>query len=283
MDPVATASLLDAGVAMRLFHKDDNRYGNSTAASDLLIGGSDDSLVEWVRMMKVWSRAFFDLPDVVRTGKPAGGVDLRFSSGADDIADQGLGLFRHATRLADELAAGVTSLPDGVMVDIGGGFGADSLALFRRFPGLRVHIWELSDVVPQAQQVVAERGMADRISVAARDYTTEEFASGLAAILMSNARTLMRPDPLLLVFDESAGAAAEHAIFDRYRASADQAGRASGAVTLFVSHRFSAVRLADRIVVLREGRVVECGSHDELMKNDGLYAELFAMQTQVST
>jgi ATP-binding cassette subfamily B protein len=51
-----------------------------------------------------------------------------------------------------------------------------------------------------------------------------------------------------------------------------------GRSVLLISHRFSTVRMADLIYVLREGRVVEHGSHDDLMRLDGLYAELFRLQ-----
>jgi len=47
---------------------------------------------------------------------------------------------------------------------------------------------------------------------------------------------------------------------------------------LLISHRFSSVRMADRIFVLREGEVIESGSHDELVGAGGLYSELFALQ-----
>lgn len=98
------------------------------------------------------------------------------------------------------------------------------------------------------------------------------------------ARALMRPKPLLLALDEPAAALdaqAEHALFERFAASARDAGRASGAITLFVSHRFSTVRMADLIIVLDGGRIVEQGSHAELVAQGGLYAELFALQARV--
>ena len=50
---------------------------------------------------------------------------------------------------------------------------------------------------------------------------------------------------------------------------------------LFISHRFSTVRGADRIYVLHEGEIVERGTHDELMSRDGRYADLYRLQTQL--
>jgi ATP-binding cassette subfamily B protein len=51
-----------------------------------------------------------------------------------------------------------------------------------------------------------------------------------------------------------------------------------GLTTLIISHRFSTVRRADRIVVIEDGRVVELGSHEELVAADGRYATLFRLQ-----
>ena len=73
----------------------------------------------------------------------------------------------------------------------------------------------------------------------------------------------------------------EHALFERF-ASAARAGAAgqpaNGRVTLLVSHRFSTVRMADLIVVMDGARVVEVGSHEELMALGGKYAELYEIQ-----
>ena len=96
-------------------------------------------------------------------------------------------------------------------------------------------------------------------------------------------RALMRPQPLLLMLDEPTSALdaeAEHALFERYADNARRAARASGAITLLVSHRFGTVRTADLIVVVRDGRVAEAGSHAELMAAAGLYAELFRLQAE---
>ena len=94
------------------------------------------------------------------------------------------------------------------------------------------------------------------------------------------ARGFMREDPLLLILDEPTAALdaeTEHALFERYAAGARRRGDA-GRITLLVSHRFSTVRMADLIVVLDGSRVVEVGSHDELMAKRGTYAELYGIQ-----
>ena len=96
------------------------------------------------------------------------------------------------------------------------------------------------------------------------------------------ARGFMRDDPLLLVLDEPTAALdaeTEHALFERYAEAARRNGdRASGRITVLVSHRFSTVRMADLIVVLDGSRVVEAGTHEELSARGGPYAELYGIQ-----
>jgi ATP-binding cassette, subfamily B, bacterial len=98
------------------------------------------------------------------------------------------------------------------------------------------------------------------------------------------ARGFMRDQPLLLVLDEPTAALdaeTEHALFERYAAAArgtGEGGRDGGRITILVSHRFSTVRMADLIVVLDGARLVEVGTHDELMANRGQYSELYGIQ-----
>jgi len=91
------------------------------------------------------------------------------------------------------------------------------------------------------------------------------------------ARAFMREEADILVLDEPTAALdaeAEHAIFERFRQLA------RGRTTLLISHRFSTVRRADRIVVIEQGKIVEQGTHEELMALGGRYAHLFTLQAK---
>ena len=99
-------------------------------------------------------------------------------------------------------------------------------------------------------------------------------------------RAMMRQAPLLLVLDEptaSLDASTEHALFERFSERARHAGSETGAITVLVSHRFSTVRMADLILVVADGRVAEAGTHQELLRLDGRYAELYRLQARSYT
>ena len=94
------------------------------------------------------------------------------------------------------------------------------------------------------------------------------------------ARGFMRDDPVVLILDEPTAALdaeTEHALFERF-AEAARSESVSGRVTVLVSHRFSTVRMADLIVVMDGAKVVEVGSHEELLDANGQYADLFRIQ-----
>jgi ATP-binding cassette subfamily B protein len=91
---------------------------------------------------------------------------------------------------------------------------------------------------------------------------------------MALARAYLR-DAQLLILDEPTAALdarSELEVFERF------AELTEGKMALLISHRFSTVRMADRIVVLSGGHLIEEGSHQELMARGGLYAGMFEMQ-----
>jgi ATP-binding cassette subfamily B protein len=89
-------------------------------------------------------------------------------------------------------------------------------------------------------------------------------------------RAFMR-EAEVLILDEPTAALdvrSEYEIFQRF------ASLAQGKMVLFISHRFSTVQMADRILVLMDGEILEEGDHETLIAQKGLYAELFAMQAE---
>lgn len=90
-------------------------------------------------------------------------------------------------------------------------------------------------------------------------------------------RGFMREESDILILDEPTAAldaVAEQAVFERFQALT------KGKTSILISHRFPTVRMADRIVVIEQGGIIEEGTHDSLMQAAGRYAELFALQAK---
>ena len=138
----------------------------------------------------------------------------------------------------------------------------------------------------QRWQQAAEKGMADEfIAKLPQQYDTQlgkwfkggRELSGGQWQKIALARAFMRTQADLLVLDEPTAtmdAAAEATIFEHFRELS------RGKMTILISHRFSTVRMADQIVVIDKGRIVESGSHAELMALGGQYAYLFSLQAE---
>ncbi len=138
----------------------------------------------------------------------------------------------------------------------------------------------------QRWQQAAEMGMAhDFIVKLPQQYDTQlgkwfkggRELSGGQWQKIALARAFMRIKADLLVLDEPTAtmdAAAEATIFEHFRELS------RGKMTILISHRFSTVRMADQIIVIDKGRIVEQGSHVQLMELGGQYATLFSLQAQ---
>ena len=111
------------------------------------------------------------------------------------------------------------------------------------------------DFDPDPDRTVASLGFAERQLVA------------IAKALRRQCRVFILDEPTAAL-----DARAEYEVFQRF------ADLTRGKSAVLISHRFSTVRMADRILVLDKGQMLEIGSHEELLEKDGRYAELFHLQ-----
>ncbi|MGH9539775.1 MAG: ABC transporter ATP-binding protein [Terriglobales bacterium] len=142
-------------------------------------------------------------------------------------------------------------------------------------------IEEISDL--KMLESAAQKSMADAViaklpggfeQILGRRFETGVDLSGGEWQKVALARAYLR-DAQLLILDEPTAALDARSEFEVFQRFAELT---AGKMALFISHRFSTVRMADRIVVLENGKIAEEGSHDQLARLGGRYKEMFEMQ-----
>ncbi len=152
---------------------------------------------------------------------------------------------------------------------VGENLGAGDVARFEDEDG-----WREAASLGQADQFVDKLPMGYRTQLG-RWFKDGRELSGGQWQKVALSRAFMRRDADILVLDEPTAAMdaeAEAQVFEHVRQST------GNRMVILISHRFSTVRMADHIVVLRRGEVVEQGSHHELVERKGTYAHLFELQ-----
>jgi ATP-binding cassette subfamily B protein len=142
---------------------------------------------------------------------------------------------------------------------------------------------ELSNGVPDSIQLAAQNSLAasllPRFAKGYQQMLGRRFEEGIDLSggewqKIALARAYLREAQVLILDEPTAAldARAEYEVFLRF------SELVAGRMAILISHRFSTVRMADRIIVLQNGSIVEQGTHEELLAEPGLYAELFRMQ-----
>ena len=151
--------------------------------------------------------------------------------------------------------------------------GLGGLALSHNQPALdraaaKAGILERIQSLPKGWESVLERSFTDGVALSGGEWQRIGLARAFFAV-EAGARVLILDEPTA-----NLDIRAEAEIYDRFLELTH------GLTTILISHRFSTVRRADRICVLEDGAVAEIGTHDELMRQGGRYAEMFTLQSR---
>jgi ATP-binding cassette subfamily B protein len=141
--------------------------------------------------------------------------------------------------------------------------------------------WRTDTAIAEAAEKSQADSLAASLPLKYRQMLGRRFAGGIELSggewqKIALARAYIRKAQIIVLDEPTAAldARAEYETFARF------AELVAGQIALLISHRFPTVRMADRILVLQQGAVVEQGTHEQLLSHNGIYAELFRLQAE---
>ena len=180
-----TELLLNAATALGLLVKQDDHFSNGAAAENCLVPDTSGNMLRSMQLESAFARRWGHLAEAVRTGRRP--EENRRDEEPDDwVRNFVHALNAHASPVAPFIAQAI-DLPVARslrLIDVGGCHGAYSLALARRYPLLTATVYELPRVVPVARELIAESGLAERVSVQEGDFQREELGRGYDVALV---------------------------------------------------------------------------------------------------
>src|SRR6185369_11187309 len=179
---------LNACAALGFVSKEGDHYRNSPLADTYLVkdkpGYVGNMLKQTIDRYAAWGR----MPEAVKTDKPVlplTGAEL-FNAPPEVLDNYVHGLFEMGKGLAQRIGSLVDLSGCRSLLDVAGGSGVYSIFFCRQLPQLKATVFDLPPILQRTRQIIAREGMADRVNVREGNYFTDDFGSGLDAVLLSN-------------------------------------------------------------------------------------------------
>jgi SAM-dependent methyltransferase len=177
--------LLNAAAAVGLLEKRDNRFFNTPAAEACLTRSGQGCIADSLKLESAFYRRWGHLAAAVKTGqRPEDNV--RDERAGDWVRHFEYALYNMARPIAPGIAEALALPEDRALrvLDVGGGHGGYSIALARRYPRITATVFELPRVVPVTREIVAQAGLAERVSVQEGDFQRDDLGNGYDVALV---------------------------------------------------------------------------------------------------
>lgn len=185
--------LLNAAVALDLLEKNGERYRNSRLSELFLADGAAEGMSQWVRFMADIYQPWGGLAGAVRAGRPVIDGFAQLFEGRDYTRHIILAMHEYARGPGREIVHHVDLTGRRRLLDVGGGPGTHSILFAQRYPELHAVVLDLPPVLEITREIIAEYGMAERVTTRAGNYHTDDLGSGYDVVVLSN--MLHQEDP----------------------------------------------------------------------------------------